>query len=437
METDPLKTGLPENLAVEKLLIGLAMIAPEQTRHLVTELTPDDFALSRHQQIWHTITALAAEESHVSELLVAEHLRQRGSLESSGGLIYLSDLASEGLLGQITGPEEYIRIVREKAVLRRILYACRKISYQCLTDSASVVLAEFEALGRLASEQMARSTGNGVMSVRQTVESAGGPDQIFHAASRGIQTPWKELNALTLGLHRGQMIVLAGRTGRGKSAMSCQIADYALRQNAGSVAVFSLEMRADAILRRMAMARAGVDANVVRRGDTTQDERQKLSTALLELMDSSLWLSEKMRVTPASIYRSLQYLQTQGRKLGLVCIDYLQLMNTGGRVENRQQEIAAISRSLKQAAVEFDVPVLVLCQYNREADKGDTRPMVHHIRESGAVGHDADMVLLMHEPEGTGETGWNTELMVEKQREGPTGTVRLWFDRVKTRFIGA
>lgn len=438
METDPLKTGLPENLEAERLLIGLAMIEPMQTKYLVTEVSPDDFSRARHQQIWHVVTALALEGSIVSELLVAEQLRQRGNLESAGGLIYLSELASDGVLGQVTGAEEYIRLVREKAILRRVLYTCRKLSYQCLTDSAGAVLAEFETLNRSVSEQMARTTGNGVMSVGQTVESAGGPDQVFHAATRGVQTPWPALNSLTLGLHRGQMIVLVGRTGRGKSAMSCQIANYALlQQNTGAVALFSLEMRADAILRRMAMAKADVNANVVRRGDTTREERQRLSTALAELTDSSLWLSEKMRVTVSSINRSLQHIQARGNRLGLVIVDYLQLMSHGARTENRQQEIAAISRGLKQTAVEFDVPVLVLCQYNREADRADSRPMLHHIRESGAVGHDADAVLLMHEPEGTGESGWKTDLIVEKQREGPTGTVHLWFDRAKTRFVDA
>jgi replicative DNA helicase len=425
------RRGLPANLESEQIILALAMEDPTQTRRLVAELAPEDFSSARHQQLWYLIRDMVQADRQVSRVLVVEELFRLGKLESAGGFGYISGL--DPTLGKIIGPDEYIAQIRDASVRRRVVVACQSLMDQCYTDDAATVQASLESLESAIADKLAEGSGSGLKSGSEVLRSVGGPAGLFKSAQHGLQTPWKDLNRLTMGLHRGQMIVLAARTGRGKSAAAAQIAECALGQHSGAVAVFSLEMRAESILRRMACASSGVPANAVRRGELSHDQRAKLQQAALSLAGDELYLSDRMRVTITSLYRGLQHLKHRG-PIALAVVDYLQLMSGGAKAENRQQEIAAISRGLKTAAVEFDIPILVLCQYNREADKGETRPALHHIRESGAIGHDADMVWLFHEPEGMNETGWITELIVEKQREGPTGSIRLWFDRQKTRF---
>lgn len=426
--------ALPEALEAEKLILAVAMTDPTMTRRLATELTAQEFAGEKHRLIWYVISDLAREDRTVSRVTVTEELNRRGKLDTVGGLSYLADLDSS--MGLVFGVDEYVRLVREKAVLRRLLYACQSISEICYTGTADEALVEAQRLIQGTAEGFADANTSGMKHAADVLRDAGGFDGLFSPARRGIQTPWKELNDLTLGLHRGQMIVLAGRTGRGKSAAAVQICECGLRQHSGSVAVFSLEMRAEANLKRMSCAAAGVDANLVRRGQLSADQRRRLAKTANSLAGDELWFSERMNVTIPSLYRGLQYLRNRG-PIALACVDYLQLMSSGGHVENRQQEVAAISRGLKQAAVHFDIPILVLVQYNRDVDKGDTRPALRHIRESGAIEHDADMAWLLHEPDGISEggEGWKTEWIVEKQREGPTRPISLWFDRPRTRFM--
>jgi replicative DNA helicase len=429
---DPLVRGLPQNLEAEQLVISAAMDDPASARRLVPEISPEEFSVGTHQQLWRTITDLVGDNRAVDRVVVVEELSKRNRLETAGGLGYV---VSMGGMARGLNAEEYVRIVRDCAIRRAILLKCQMISDLCYTDSAETALARAEELVRSVGEQAADSRGSGLKHVRDVLEDAGGVDGIFRAASHGVQFPWPDLNRLTLGLHKGQMLCLAGRSGRGKSAAAVQIAEYAARQNAGAVAVFSLEMKAESNLRRMACAAAGVDSNAVRRGHIGRDQRIALAETTGRLVGSDLWMSDKTRVTIPSLYRGLQFLQRKG-EMALVVVDYLQLMGATEKADTREREVAAISRGLKTAASEFGVPLLVLVQYNREADTDGVKPSARMIRESGAIWHDSDVGILMHEPEGIeGEPGWVTELILDKQREGPTGAVRLWFDRARTRFM--
>jgi replicative DNA helicase len=426
------KRGLPANVESEQVLLWAAMEMPMETRRLVSELSADDFSLSKHQQAWHVITDLAAAGRQVSRVLVVEELSRRGRLEAAGGFAYLASL--DGAIARVMGPDEYVAQVRDAAVRRRVMVECQSLIDRCVTEDAESVQAAVESMRAAIAERVAESSGSGLKHASQVLREAGGPGQLFAPSRYGLQMPWTALNRLTMGVHPGQMVVLAARTGKGKSAAAAQIAEYATRQQRGAVAVFSMEMRAEANLSRMTCATAGVNAGAVRRGDLSPQDRAKLQSSALAIASQDLWFSDAMRVTVPTVYRALQFLRYRS-PLALGIVDYLQLMGGATKAETRQQEIAAISRGLKMAAVEFDIPMLVLCQYNREADRGETRPALHHIRESGAIGHDADQVWLFHEPEGITEAGWVTELIVEKQREGPTGSIRLWFDRAKTRFV--
>lgn len=431
--TDLSSTSPPQNLDAERRALGLAIYDPGHARRLVDELRPRDFALGSHQHIWQVLRELVEAGRDLSAMLLCEELERHGKLESVGGMSYIVSL-DDGL-NRLCSPEESIRIVREKSVMRHVYFGCQKLALRSLTDDPAAVVADAEAMFRSMVDQMAAGSTGGLRSARAIIADAGGPDALFEGAMRGLLTPWAGLNHLTLGLHRAEMTVLAGRTGRGKSAMATQIAAYALRQNAGAVAVFSLEMPGAAVIRRMACGETEISANRVRRGDASPLERVQLSQAAVGIgRQELLYISDRQQVTISTMSRDLRRLCASS-PVALVVVDYLQLMAGSGRAENRQTEIAGLSRALKHAAMEFNVPMLVLCQYNREADKADTRPGLQHLRESGAISHDADGVWLLHEPEGMGEQGWTTELIVEKQREGPTDSVWLWFDRQRTRFV--
>ena len=422
---------LPGHPDAEMMVIGTALCRPEYTKRLVAELKPDEFVVGAHQTIWHVITDMVREQQEVSLTLVSEELRHRGKV-SETDMSYLHRLLTAAGMADEPGLDGCVKLTRDAALSRRLILCGEKISSMSWTEPPENVLVG----ARTLLQDVAEATTGGAAGLspsEQTLVDVGGMDGLFAPDSQGVPTPWSSLNKLTLGLHPGQMIVLAGRTGKGKSAAMAQMASHAALRGGGAVAVFSLEMQAKAILRRMACQMARVDASGVRNGRCSQEERQLLGWAVSQLAGAPLHLSDRMQVTIPAMYRSLQQLQGKG-PIALACVDYLQLMSTGGRVENRQMEIAAISRALKQMAVEFGIPVLVLCQYNREADQGG-RPALHHIRESGAIGHDADTAWLLHEPEGTdGPQGWVSELIVEKQREGSTGTVRLFFHRRHTRF---
>jgi replicative DNA helicase len=429
---DPLKRGLPGNHEAEQLVISAAMDDPMQGRRLVAEVSADDFELGTHRQLWHTIIDLVRDGRSVDRVVVVEELNRSGNLQAAGGLSYVTSLG--GVAGALNA-DEYVRIVRDASVRRRVLLECQRIGDLCYTESAEVVLGKAEELVRSVTQDVADSRTSGLKHAREVLQDAGGVDGLFRPAQHGMPFPWNALNRLTLGMHSGQMICLAGRSGRGKSAAAVQIAEHAAKQNAGAVGVYSLEMRADANLRRMACASAGVDSNALRRGQVGRDERMALTEVTGRLVASELWMSDKTRVTIPSIYRGLQFLQTRGR-IALVVVDYLQLMGGSEKADSREREVAAISRGLKTAAAEFGVPILVLVQYNREADTEGVRPSARMIRESGAIWHDSDVGILMHEPDGVGnDAGWVTELILEKQREGPTGSARLWFDRARTRFM--
>jgi replicative DNA helicase len=328
--------------------------------------------------------------------------------------------------------DEYVRIVLDTADRRRFLAVFRQCAELCWSDTAEDIRAQTEPLIHQA---FSGTRSRGVLSkiTSDVLAGSSGFDGVFSPARFGLRTPWRDLDAKTMGFHPGQLIVLAGRTGKGKSAAAAQIAEYAARQGKGWVVLFSLEMQNVANLSRMACATAGVDASTVRRGELTRRERDALQSAVASFESSMRWMDEP--VTVPLVCRELQELQLHHGPVAMAVIDYLQLMGSGERTDNREREVAAISRGLKRAANQFKIPIVVLCQYNREADKGG-KPALNHIRESGAITHDADVVLLLHEPEGSeGETGWKTDLIVEKQRDGRTGTVRLWFDRQRTRFL--
>lgn len=428
--TDPLVKGLPQNLEAERCVLAAVISDPLLVPKATSVLTPDDFALEAHRKIFRCVAERYESGASVDRVSVAEMLNGRDQLQPVGGLTYLMDL--DNSLPQLFGIDSYVQIVREKSILRRFLLASEKLSDLCYRGDLTEVSEQAETMLREIG-QAEGPASVGLKHASEILADAGGVGGLFAPRKFGVPTPFPALNDLTCGFHGGQLIIIAGRPGKGKSALACQLVEHAVSLNAGACAVFSLEMSAQSMLSRMSCSAAGVNSNLVRHGRLEREQRKKLQCVATALAESPLYISDKMKVTLPAIHNALRWLKANVR-LSMVCVDYLQLMSSSGQSNNRTQEVSALSRGLKEAAVEFDVPFLVLSQFNREAVK-DGRPRLDHLRESGSIEQDCDMAMLLHEPNGeSGPEGWEVDLLLEKQREGPTGEVPLWFDRGKTRF---
>lgn len=432
MPQDPLRKGLPQNLDAERLLLGWGLTTPEAPAQLMALLPVEDLAQESHRRIYLRMQEIHQRGLTPDRVLLVQELQKHGQLEAVGGIPYL--LSLDDGLAQLMSPEGYIRTVREAAVLRRTIFACQSMIDRCLLqhDPAEMAPEAEKMLTALSSVQ--QPSGHALKHVSQVVLEAGGLNALF-SAKRGIETPWRQLNDLTAGLHPGQLIVIAGRPGKGKTSLACQIVEHVARLNVGACAVFSLEMAASSILTRMACAKAAVSNSRIRAGRIEREERNALSAAIADMSETPLYFADGMVVNVPAIHAALRGLKTKSR-LALVCVDYLQLMTGLGKQENRTQEVSAISRGLKMAAAELQVPLIVLSQFSREAAR-EGKPQLHHLRESGSIEQDADWVGLIHEPDGVdfSAAGWRVQLLIEKQREGPMGEVNLWFDKTHTRFL--
>lgn len=427
---NPMERGLPASIEAEKCVLSAVLGDPQMVPKAACVLVPDDFSVEAHRRIFRCVLERYESGASVDRISVAEHLYEKGHLESVGGLTFLSSLSDDSI-SRIFGIDSHVGIVRDKALLRRYLFAAQKLSDLCYQGDLSDVSGQADALLRGISVEGPSSVG--LKHASEILREAGGPGGLFAAKTFGVPSPFPRLNELTCGFHPGQLIVVAGRPGKGKSAIASQFVEHAVRLNAGACPIFSLEMSGSSVLTRMCCQSAGVNSNLVRQGRLGREDRDKLALVATELAESPLYISDHMKVTLPAIHNALRWLKSQMR-LALVCVDYLQLMSSIGRVENRTQEVSAISRGLKTFAEEFQVPFIVLSQFNREAVK-EGRPQLHHLRDGGSIEQDCDVAILLHEPNGeNGMDGWDVDALLDKQREGPTGTVELWFDRSKTRF---
>jgi replicative DNA helicase len=436
-----LERGLPSNLEAEQVVLGAILLNDTSFVVVAGALDPEDFVIEKHKRIFAAMGALNEEAQKIDTVTLANELMRRGQLESVDGVAYLVSL--DDRLPQIYNLESYIKIIKEKALLRRMIFSAQAIIEKCMMDreDPGLILAEAEETLLKLGETAVRED---LLNPAQVFERFEGGINAFLDPSqrvRGISSGFKKLDEMTSGFHPGELIILAARPAMGKTALALNIAQYIATNPKiqKPVAVFSLEMSRELLLSRMICAGARVDAHKFRLGYLNSEERRRLLVAASELAEAPLFIDDTAGLTLMDIHAKLRRLKAE-HGLGLVVVDYLQLMSSRGRVENRTQEVSAMSRGLKLLSKELRVPMLVLSQLSRatETRPGDHIPQLSDLRESGSIEQDADMVMFIYRPEyykpDRADLHGIAEVILAKQRNGPIGKVKLAFLKEFTKF---
>ena len=436
-----LEKGLPVNLDAERFVLGAILMDDSLYLNVAASLGTDDFSLEKHRRIFARMADLYERGDRIDRVSLAEELMRHNQLESVDGLSYLVSL-DDGM-PKIANVDVYVKIVKDKALLRRIIFTS-----QSLIDRAMMAEETPDELLASAEENLLKlgeaRASNTLATPADIVEQFEGGFNAFLDPSKrikGVSTGFLKFDEMTGGLHEGDLFILAARPAMGKTALAMNIAQHVAtnQRDRRTCAVFSLEMSKESLLTRLVCAGARVDQQKYRAGYLSQDERRRLQHTLGELMEAPLYIDDTPGVTIMDIHAKLRRLQAE-HGLGLVVIDYLQLMSSRGRVENRNQEISAISRGMKLMAKELKVPFMVLSQLSRatETRPGDHKPQLSDLRESGSIEQDADMVGFVfreeyYKPEREDLKGL-AELILAKQRNGPTGRINLVFLKEFTKF---
>jgi replicative DNA helicase len=433
---------LPGSVNVERSILGAILQESSHFNEAAEHLRAEDFLLDSHRRIYGRMTDLMESSRPIDLILLIEELDRHKDLHAIGGIGYVTDL----LHGIPDRPsiEHYIKIVRDKALLRGLIHAANATIARAAdqSDPAEDVLSDAEAaIFQLSDKRI----GRGFMGVQEIVrESFGSVDALLQRGQRitGLATHYTDLDEMTSGLQRSDLVIIAARPSMGKTAFVMNIAENAAIEDQQVVGVFSLEMSREALLMRLLCSQARVDAHKMRTGSLWQDDTKKVVRAMEQLAHAPIFIDDTPGITLSEMRaKSRRLKQAQGGKLDLIIVDYLQLMSGGGkRFENRTQEVSAISRGLKALAKELAVPVIALSQLSRapESRGGDHRPQLADLRESGSIEQDADLVMFIFREEiykqDDPELQGKAEIIIAKQRNGPIGKVRMAFLKNSTRF---
>ena len=431
---------LPHNIEAERSILGAVLLDNHALNPAVERLRTEDFFLSQHRHIYECMIQLGERREAIDTVTLMEHLSRSGRLESAGGVAYLSQLADG--LPRVTNVEHYARIVKEKAVLRSLIYSAAAIQEQALAagDDADVILDRAESAIFQIAEDRVRA---GLIGIKDLVKDGFERlEKIFSEGRRitGLATGYAGLDNETAGLQPSELIILAARPSMGKTALALNIAgNVALRQKQ-PVAIFSLEMSKESLLLRLLASEARVDAHKFRTGHMNREDWSKITGTLASLGEAPIWIDDSASSTVLEMGAKARRL-IRDRGLSLMIVDYLQLAvptNTG-RQSNRQEEVSGMSRALKGLAKELKIPIVVLSQLTRAPEREDRKPQLADLRESGAIEQDADVVLFINRPnfyktDLPEEDRAKAELIIAKQRNGPTGTLNFVFLGRHTRF---
>src|SRR6516225_4430621 len=441
MPTPPAtEKGLPTNLDAERFVLGSILLDDELFIQAAGSLESDDFSLEKHRRIFQRMGDLQDRGEKIDRVTVANELMKFSELEACDGLSYLVSL-DDGL-PRIPNVDSYIRMVKDKSVLRRIIFTSQHMMNRALAgeeEPDQILAGAEEALLKLGAARVKA----GLLTPEEILKGYDGGISAFLDPSKrikGVSTGFAKFDEMTGGLHGGDLFIVAARPSMGKTALALNIAQHVALKMKQTVAVFSLEMSKESLLTRMLCAAARVDSQRFRSGYLTQEERRKLNGALQDLVESPLYIDDTAGLHLMDMHAKLRRLKSERGKIGLVIVDYLQLMSGRGRFENRNQEVSALSRGLKLLAKELNVPMMVLSQLSRavESRQGDHRPQLSDLRESGSIEQDADVVGFVFREEVYNRDREDlkglAELIIAKQRNGPIGTVNLVFLHAQTKF---
>ncbi len=438
--------SVPHNLEAERALLGSILLDNSAINSALELLSKEDFFSEAHRLTFERMVELSEKNRTIDLVTLSEELAKDGLLEKAGGAAYLSALSDGIPIGTTAAMGEYCRIVKEKSTIRRIINASHNVLSRCLEGNDDP-----ETLIDLAQSQIFEiaeaRVQSGFANVRDIVKSSFGKiDVLFDRGQRvtGIETGLKDLDDITSGLQAGELIVIAARPSLGKTALALNIGAHAAIQNHKVVGMFSLEMSKESLVIRLLCSEARIDSHRLRTGFSSREEWARITPALGRLSEAPLFIEDTPALTMMQIRAKARRLKAE-KGLDLLIVDYLQLISGQGRFENRTQEVSYISRSLKSIAKELKVPVLALSQLSRAPEqRPGQRPQLSDLRESGSIEQDADVVIFIFrekmktaEEEGEAESsrgGYETHLIVGKQRNGPTGDVPVVFLRSYAKF---
>jgi replicative DNA helicase len=436
--------GRPASVHIEVAVLGAMLLDGLAVNDATGRLKAEDFSLDSHQRIYRSIIDLLATGRGVDTLTVQEELIRRRELDTVGGPAYLAFL-TEGIPRNFN-IESYVRIVKDKSLLRQLMsiFADGVTRASDQSDEAIHVLSDVEA--RL-SEVADSAIQYGFSDIATIVkESFGSIDALYEQGREvtGLATHYIEFDRMTSGLQESELTIIAARPSMGKTAWAINIAENAAVRGGKVVAVFSLEMSKASLLRRMLASQALVNSKAIQTGMLMREDRSKLIGALERLMESRMFIDDTPGITLAEMRAKARRLKQQHGALDLIVIDYLQLMTGSAGAqkgfENRTQEVSAISRGLKSLAKEMKVPVVALSQLSRASEQrgGDKKPLLSDLRESGSIEQDADVVCFIHREEyydrENDDLKGKAEIIIAKQRNGPTGSIQLAYLADYTRF---
>jgi replicative DNA helicase len=438
MSRQVLERSLPSNVDAERSLLGSVLVNNENFYRVVEFLRPEDFYLDSHRVIFRNMTALMENSRAIDLITLQDELLRGASLESAGGIGYLSGLL-EGI-PHLLNIDHYIDIVRDKALLRQMISTSSKTIADCFdqAEPADAILDQAEQSLFNLSEHRTKSGFVAVGDMHEDTQKLLTKLYEDKEMITGVPTGFTDLDRMTSGFQPGDLVILAARPSMGKTALALNVAEHVALKRSLPVGIFSLEMSKQQLLMRFLCAESLVDAHKVRTGYIGKDDFRQLIDALGSVTRAPLFMDDSSSLTIMEMRAKSRRLKAE-HGLSLLIVDYLQLMSGYGRFENRVQEISGISRGLKALAKELEVPIIALSQLSRapEQRQGDHRPQLSDLRESGSIEQDADVVLFIYREEvyrKDEETEGKADLIISKQRNGPIGTVKLAFLKQYTKF---
>jgi len=430
----------PQNLEAEQAILGAIILDSEALPKVIELLSGDDFYKEAHGRLYRAMVNLFDRNEPVDIVTLTDLLRKSGDLESVGGLSYLTFLANG--VPTAANVRYHSKIVREKALLRSLIRAATHITtkvYEDSLDADEMVDYAEKTVFDIADKRTRTSFTSLKDVIKDTFRMI---ENLYDKkeAITGVPSGFRDLDDLTSGFQHGDLIIVGGRPGMGKTAFALNIAQHVAVDLREPVAVFSLEMAKEQLALRMLCAESMVDSSKVRKGFISREDWPKLTNAAGRLAEAPLFIDDSSSVTVLEIRAKARRLRMEHGGLSLVVVDYLQLMRSRGNFERREQEISDISRSLKALAKELRVPVIALSQLNRAVERrGENRPTLADLRESGAIEQDADVIIFLYRDDASPKSGpqnrGTIRAQVAKQRNGPTDTLNLTFLADCTRFV--
>ncbi|MCF6237343.1 MAG: replicative DNA helicase [Candidatus Marinimicrobia bacterium] len=426
----------PHNEEAEQSIIGSIMLDHMALSAAMKFLEPRSFYRPAHQKIYNAVLDLDGRGEPVDQITVVDELKRSGDLQAVGGAYYITELTEK--VPSTANAEYYARLVMESSALRALIQLSAELSTEAYETRERVDVLLEKAESKIFELSEKRFRIGDFVPIRTALDEAFAQADKFHenpGGIRGVATGFEKLDEITSGFQNSDLIIIAARPSMGKTALSLSVARNAAVKYGHKVAIFSLEMSNYQLAMRLLCSEAKVDAHLVRTGRLPSNLWPRLSTAAGNLAEAQIFLDDSASLNITELRAKARRLKAE-KDIDLIIVDYMQLLQGSGRVESRQQEISQISRSFKMLAKELDLPIVALSQLSRavETRGGDKRPILSDLRESGSIEQDADVVMFIYRPEKYGvlDDDGNTqegiaELIVAKQRNGPTGTIRLSF----------